>query len=100
MAGGSLSLGQLLLDAGCSGQWSQLIGDPVKFGLGFASMLFDTLFMLQHFVLYPQHRGGAGTPPGGSSPLRVALMRGEAPSTAPAPSSPKERRISGLLEPE
>ena len=50
--GGLLSLLQLLLDAGCSGQWSQLVGDPVKFGLGFSSMFFDTLFMVQHFVLY------------------------------------------------
>ena len=55
-AGGSLSLAQLLLDAGCSGQWSQLIGDPVKFGLGFASMVFDTIFFLQHWVCYRQRR--------------------------------------------
>jgi hypothetical protein len=25
-------------------------GDPVKFGLGLFSMIFDIVFMLQHFV--------------------------------------------------
>lgn len=123
--GGLLSLLQLFLDAGCSGQWSQLIGDPVKFGLGFSSMVFDTLFMLQHFVLYPERRrssggssdggggggsgrseAGGGVPGGdglggGSSSLRERLLFGE-PSSATAPVTPpgKERALSGLLEPE
>ena len=37
-------------------------GDPVKFGLGFTSMVFDTIFMIQHFCLY-RHRRGAATAP-------------------------------------
>lgn len=28
-------------------------GNPVKFGLGFASMFFDVIFMAQHWCLYP-----------------------------------------------
>jgi len=96
-AGGALSLGQLLLDAGCSGEWSQLVGDPVKFALGFASMFFDVLFMLQHFVLYraPRHVSPA-------APLHAPLMSaGETDSAAAAPSPAKERaRLPGLMEPE
>jgi len=31
------------------------MGDPTKFGLGLFSVLFDVLFMIQHYVLY-RHR--------------------------------------------
>ena len=27
-------------------------GDPVKFGLGFASMFFDIIFMAQHYICF------------------------------------------------
>ncbi|KAF9085293.1 hypothetical protein BGX23_009799 [Mortierella sp. AD031] len=50
--GGILSIGQLVLDAYISGDWSGISGDPVKFGLGFLSIAFDLIFMTQHFVLY------------------------------------------------
>ena len=34
-------------------------GNPVKFALGFTSMLFDIVFMAQHWLLYPaSSRGG------------------------------------------
>ena len=55
-SGGALSLAQLILDAASSDDWSKVTGDPVKLGLGVTSMLFDTLFMIQHFVCY---RGNA-----------------------------------------
>ena len=32
--------------------WSSIFGDPTKFGLGFFSILFDILFIIQHYVLY------------------------------------------------
>ena len=50
--GGSLSVAQLAMDCSITGDWSGAIGDPVKFGLGFASMVFDVVFMTQHYVLY------------------------------------------------
>mmetsp|Transcript_20473 Transcript_20473/g.26536 ORF Transcript_20473/g.26536 Transcript_20473/m.26536 type:complete len:351 (+) Transcript_20473:1479-2531(+) len=50
-SGGLLSVLQLLVD-GYSRGWSGLIGDPIKFGLGFISMIFDIIFMLQHYVFY------------------------------------------------
>mmetsp|Transcript_10897 Transcript_10897/g.44154 ORF Transcript_10897/g.44154 Transcript_10897/m.44154 type:complete len:335 (-) Transcript_10897:650-1654(-) len=49
--GGALSVGQLLLDGATLG-WKGAIGDPIKFALGFVSMIFDILFMIQHYVLY------------------------------------------------
>ena len=60
-SGGALSLAQLLLDAGCSSDWSAVSGDPVKFGLGFASMFFDTIFMAQHWICYRASRHGVQT---------------------------------------
>ncbi len=37
--------------------WSPVTGNPVKFGLGSVSMLFDVIFMVQHYVLYPEAEG-------------------------------------------
>lgn len=34
--------------------WGSIFGDPTKFGLGLFSMLFDVMFMIQHYVLYKQ----------------------------------------------
>ncbi|OAD77159.1 hypothetical protein PHYBLDRAFT_131886 [Phycomyces blakesleeanus NRRL 1555(-)] len=51
-AGGALSIGQLLLDASISGDWSGVSGDPVKFGLGFVAIAFDLVFIVQHYILY------------------------------------------------
>ncbi|KAF9156992.1 hypothetical protein BG015_008495 [Linnemannia schmuckeri] len=50
--GGVLSIGQLILDAYISDDWSGISGDPVKFGLGFLSIAFDLVFITQHYVLY------------------------------------------------
>ncbi|KAH7955046.1 hypothetical protein HPB49_024243 [Dermacentor silvarum] len=33
--------------------WSSLFGNFTKFGLGLISIMFDVLFMLQHYVFYP-----------------------------------------------
>lgn len=62
--GGLLSLAQLLMDCAVKGDWSGISGDPVKFGLGFVSMVFDVVFMFQHYVLYSGAAGGGGA--GGS----------------------------------
>eukprot|EP00939_MAST-03C_sp_MAST-3C-sp1_P002728 g2728.t1 len=55
--GGALSVLQQLMDCSFSGEWSGISGDPVKFGLGFVSILFDIIFMLQHYVLYENGEG-------------------------------------------
>jgi cystinosin len=51
--GGALSLVQLVMDGAATRDWSAVTGNPVKFGLGSASMLFDVIFMAQHWLLYP-----------------------------------------------
>ena len=33
-------------------EWDSIFGDFTKFGLGLFSILFDVLFMFQHYVLY------------------------------------------------
>jgi cystinosin len=51
--GGILSLAQQIIDAAVCGSLIPLIGSPIKFGLSLVSMVFDVLFIVQHFVLYP-----------------------------------------------
>jgi len=44
------------------GDWRSIYGDPTKFGLGVLTILFDLLFMLQHYVLF---RNPLPDPPSG-----------------------------------
>ncbi|CAO3642612.1 unnamed protein product [Mucor hiemalis] len=53
LSGGALSIIQLLLDAYIDGDWSGIEGDNVKLGLGLIVLGYDALFLLQHYVLYP-----------------------------------------------
>jgi cystinosin len=50
--GGSLSLLQMFLLAYNFNDWSSIFGSPTKFGLGFFSIIFDIVFMIQHYGLY------------------------------------------------
>ncbi|KAE8146200.1 PQ loop repeat-domain-containing protein [Aspergillus avenaceus] len=52
LAGGVLSLVQLFLDSSFQADWSGITGNPVKFLLSNVSLLFDILFMVQHYILY------------------------------------------------
>jgi cystinosin len=52
--GGSLSVGQSILDASVKSDWSKITGSPIKFCLGSYSMIFDIIFMVQHYVLYAE----------------------------------------------
>ena len=49
-AGGIMSILQLVIDASLQADWSGVSGNPVKFGLGNISILFDVIFMTQHYV--------------------------------------------------
>lgn len=56
LLGGVLSLLQLVIDSALQSSGSKLDGikgNPVKFGLAFVSLVFDAVFMIQHYVLYP-----------------------------------------------
>ncbi|KAL9604765.1 MAG: hypothetical protein Q9219_000213 [cf. Caloplaca sp. 3 TL-2023] len=60
LIGGALSIVQLIIDSLLQGDWSGVTGNPVKFGLGYVSIFFDLIFMLQRYVFYRQPRRGAG----------------------------------------
>ena len=51
-AGGGLSIGQQVLDSWATHDWTAITGDPVKFSLGFVSIVVDVVFVTQHYVLY------------------------------------------------
>jgi cystinosin len=51
-SGGVLSMLQLLIDSSLQTDWSGLTGNPVKLGLANISMIFDIIFITQHYVLY------------------------------------------------
>ena len=52
LTGGTLSIAQLVLDSWIEGDWSGITGDAAKLGLGMVSIVFDLLFIIQHYVLY------------------------------------------------
>jgi cystinosin len=43
---------QLVLDCADLKDFSGITGNPAKFGLGFVSIVFDVVFMVQHYLLY------------------------------------------------
>ena len=43
---------QLVIDSSLQEDWSGLFGNPVKLGLSVVSMMFDVIFITQHYVLY------------------------------------------------
>lgn len=50
--GGTLSILQMILQSYNNDEWKLIFGDPTKFGLGLFSVVFDILFMIQHYCLY------------------------------------------------
>ncbi|KAK2765397.1 hypothetical protein FQN54_008243 [Arachnomyces sp. PD_36] len=57
LAGGILSIMQLVIDSSFQGDWSGITGNPVKFGLGNITIIFDLILIVQHYILYriPTH---------------------------------------------
>jgi len=58
--GGLLSDAQLVLDCWNLRDWSGLTGNLAKLFLGSVSIVFDVIFLLQHYVLYPPPRSNNG----------------------------------------
>ncbi|XP_072294644.1 cystinosin [Eucyclogobius newberryi] len=50
--GGTLSILQMVLQSYNNDQWMLVFGNPTKFGLGLFSVLFDLVFISQHYCLY------------------------------------------------
>ncbi|GJC93847.1 lysosomal cystine transporter [Colletotrichum higginsianum] len=68
-SGGLLSVGQQAIDSYMQRDWSGITGNPVKFALGNVSMVYDVVFMTQHYILY---RGSDG-----KADERDSLLRGD-----------------------
>ena len=51
-SGGLLSLLQLVIDSALQADWSGITANPAKLGLANISLLFDVVFILQHYVLF------------------------------------------------
>jgi cystinosin len=61
--GGVLSVAQQGIDSYLQHDWSGITGNPVKFALGNISMIYDSIFITQHYVLYrnkPHHAHAEG----------------------------------------
>ncbi|KUJ10029.1 lysosomal L-cystine transporter-like protein [Mollisia scopiformis] len=56
VVGGILSIIQLGIDSYLQGDRSGITGNPVKLMLGNISILFDIIFMTQHYCLYPGYK--------------------------------------------
>ncbi|KAL8988069.1 MAG: hypothetical protein Q9177_002802, partial [Variospora cf. flavescens] len=53
LVGAVFSVAQLVIDSLLQGDWSGVTGNPVKFGLGNVTVVFDVIFVLQRYVFYP-----------------------------------------------
>lgn len=47
-----MSTTQLLINCYILLDWTAVTGNPIKFALGLTSMVFDLVFMLQHYVWF------------------------------------------------
>ncbi len=56
ITGGVLSICQLVLDCWAAGDWSGITGNMAKFSLGALSIVYDIIFILQHYLWF----GGGG----------------------------------------
>ncbi|KAF4969366.1 hypothetical protein FSARC_3392 [Fusarium sarcochroum] len=52
VTGGVLSVSQQAIDSYQQRDWSGITGNPVKFALGNISMIYDAVFIVQHYVIY------------------------------------------------
>ena len=59
LIGGVLSVGQLGIDSYLQRDWSGVTGNPIKFALGNVSIVYDTIFIVQHYGLYRKKQGSA-----------------------------------------
>ncbi|KAM3936379.1 cystinosin [Leptodactylus fuscus] len=55
--GGSFSIIQMFLQSYNNDEWKLIFGDPTKFGLGLFSIIFDIVFITQHYCLYRKTQG-------------------------------------------
>lgn len=56
ITGGLLSLSQLFMDAYINNDIESVLGNTSKLSLALVSMIFDILFLIQHFILFPERQ--------------------------------------------
>ncbi|XP_004533588.1 cystinosin homolog isoform X1 [Ceratitis capitata] len=60
--GGTLSMLQMILNAYNYDDWVSIFGSFTKFGMGLFSVIFDIVFIVQHYILYrPTHQLSVST---------------------------------------
>ncbi|KAL3492970.1 PQ loop repeat-domain-containing protein [Aspergillus germanicus] len=69
LTGGVLSLVQLIIDSAFQDDWSGVTGNPIKFLLSNVTIVFDLIFVIQHYVLYRNAEDKDKTNPDVYSPL-------------------------------
>ncbi len=52
LVGGILSIIQMILLAYNFNDFSSLMGSPIKFGLGIVTIIYDIVFIFQHYIIY------------------------------------------------
>ncbi|KAF6728676.1 Cystinosin [Oryzias melastigma] len=60
--GGVLSILQMIVQSYNNDEWRLIFGDPTKFGLGLFSVVFDIIFITQHYCLYRKPRDYEAVP--------------------------------------
>lgn len=81
--GGILSVAQLVFDCYRHDDWSGITGNIAKFLLGFLSMFFDIIFIVQHYILYrhsnsvDHEHGGANVQSTGSHQSHYEKLKSE-----------------------
>jgi cystinosin len=74
ITGGVLSITQQGIDSWLQRDWSGITGNPVKFALGNVSIIYDVIFISQHYVVYT---GEGGEEEGEDEPLLREQAEGE-----------------------
>ena len=77
LTGGFLSLAQLVLDSSLQNDWSGLTGNPVKFFLSQITIVFDAVFITQHYVMYPDREVAEDVEAGAAASETSPLLTGE-----------------------
>jgi len=80
MTGGSMSIAQMMLIAFNTNDWAGMFTDLTKFGLGAFSLMFDVLFVTQHYVLY---RNRVTSPDDSRDDRAILRTEAENPSSSP-----------------
>jgi hypothetical protein len=60
-SGGTLSILQMVLQSYNNNDWTIFYGDLTKIGLGLFSILFDIVFIFQHYVFFTTGASEAGS---------------------------------------